>query len=59
MVMASSKILAAEELLIQSQLKLQAAGRSIKQANETADQVLTKINDILTSDFLPNINIPT
>ena len=58
-VTASSKILAAEELLIQSQLKLQAAGRSIKQANETADQVLAKINDILTSDFLPNINIPT
>lgn len=58
-IMASSKILAAEELLIQSQLKLQAAGRSIKQANETADQVLAKINDILTSDFLPNINIPT
>lgn len=57
-VTASSKILAAEELLIQSQLKLQAASRSIKKANETADQVLAKCQDILTSDFLPDIKIP-
>lgn len=58
-VTASSKILAAEELLIQSQLKLQAASRSIKQANETVDQVLAKCQYVLTSDFLPDINIPT
>lgn len=58
-VTASSKILAAQELLIQSQLKLQAATRSIKQANETADQILIKCQDILSSDFLPDINIPT
>lgn len=58
-VTASSKILAAQELLIQSQLKLQAATRSIKQANETAEQILTKCQDILSSDFLPDINIPT
>lgn len=58
-VTASSKILAAQELLIQSQLKLQAATRSIKQASETADQILTKCHDILSSDFLPDINIPT
>lgn len=56
-VTASSKILAAQELLIQSQLKLQAATRSIKQANETADQILTKCQDILASDFLPDINL--
>lgn len=58
-VTASSKILAAQELLIQSQLKLQAATRSIKQANETADQILIKCQDILSSDFLPDIDIPT
>lgn len=58
-VTASSKILAAQELLIQSQLKLQAATRNIKQANETADQILIKCQDILSSDFLPDINIPT
>lgn len=58
-VTASSQILAAEELLIQSQLKLQAANRSIKQANETADQVLAKCQVILSTDFLPDINIPT
>lgn len=58
-VTASSKILAAQELLIQSQLKLQAATRSIKQANDTADQILIKCQDILSSDFLPDINIPT
>lgn len=57
-VTASSKILAAQELLIQSQLKLQAATRSIKQAHETADQILIKCQDILSSDFLPDINIP-
>lgn len=58
-VTASSQILAAEELLIQSQLKLQAATRSIKQANETADQIFVKCQDILTSEFLPDINIPS
>lgn len=59
MVTASSKILAAEELLVQSQLTIQAASRSIKQANDTADQVLVKCQDILTSEFLPDITIPT
>lgn len=58
-VTASSQILAAEELLIQSQLKLQAASRSIKQANEMADQVLEKCQAILTSEFLPDITITT
>ncbi|XP_031637395.1 uncharacterized protein LOC116349893 [Contarinia nasturtii] len=58
-VTASSQILAAEELLIQSQLKIQAASRSIKQANETADEILIKCQDILTSEFLPDIKIPT
>lgn len=58
-VTASSKILASEELLIQSQLKLQAASRSIKQANETADEVLAKCQDLIKDDFLPDINIPT
>lgn len=56
---ASSQILAAEELLIQSQFKLQAATRSIKQANEAADQILTKCQDIITSEFLPDITIPS
>ena len=59
MVTASSKILAAQELLIQSQLTIQAATRSIKQANDNADQILAKCQDILSSDFLPDINIPT
>lgn len=58
-VTASSKISAAEELLVQSHLKIQAASRSIKQANEIADQVLAKCQYILTSEFLPDINIPT
>lgn len=58
-VTASSKILAAEELMVQSQLKMQAASRYIKEANETADQVLVKCQDILSSEFLPDIKIPT
>lgn len=58
-VTASSKILAAQELLVQTQLKLLAATRSIKQANETADQILIKCQDILSDEFLPDINIPT
>lgn len=57
-VTASSQIIAAEQLLIQSQMKIQAASRSIKQANETTDQILIKCNDILTADFLPDIKIP-
>lgn len=58
-VTASSQILAAEELLIQSQLIIQAVSRSVKQANEIADQILTKFQDILSSEFLPDIKIPT
>lgn len=57
-VTASSQIIASEQLLIQSQLKLQAASRLIKQAYETADQIQTKCNDILTAEFLPEIQVP-
>lgn len=56
-VTASSQTLATEQLLVQSQVKLQAANRTIKQANEMADQVLIKCKDILTSNFLPDIII--
>lgn len=56
-VTASSQTLATEQLLVQSQVKLQAASRTIKQANETADQVLAKCIDILTSNFLPDVTI--
>lgn len=58
-VTASSQIIAAEQLLIQSQMKIQAASRTIKQANETADQILVKCNDVLTADFLPDIKLPS
>lgn len=57
-VTASSQIIASEQLLIQSQMKLQAASRLIKQANETADHILSKCNDILTADFLPDVKVP-
>lgn len=56
-VTASSQTLATEQLLVQSQVKLQAASRTIKQANEMADQVLGKCKDILTSNFLPDVTI--
>lgn len=56
-VTASSQTLATEQMLVQSQVKLQAASRTIKQANEMADQVLNKCKDILTSNFLPDVNI--
>lgn len=57
-VTASSQIQASEEILIQSQIKIQAASRKIKEANETIDQILAKCKDILTADFLPDITIP-
>lgn len=57
-VTASSQIIAAEQLLMQSQMKLQAASRVIKEANETADHILTRFNDILTAEFLPQIKVP-
>lgn len=56
-VTASSQTLATEQLLVQSQVKLQAASRTIKHANEMADQVLGKCKDILTSNFLPDVTI--
>lgn len=57
-VTASSQIIATEQLLIQSQMTLQAASRLIKQANETADHIKIKCNDILTAEFLPEIKGP-
>lgn len=56
-VTASSQTLATEQLLVQSQVKLQAVSRTIKQANEMADQVLGKCKDILTANFLPDVII--
>lgn len=58
-VTASSQITAAEQLLVQSQVRLQMASQTLKQANETAEQVLIKCKDILSDNFLPDIHIPT
>lgn len=58
-VTASSQTLTTEQLLVQTQVKLQAASRTIKQANEMAYHVLSKCKDILTSNFLPDVTICT
>lgn len=55
---ASSQILAADQLLMKSQVTLQAASRAIVQANDAADSILNKCRDILSYDFLPEITIP-
>lgn len=52
---ASSQTQAAEQLIVQTQVKLQATSRTLRQANETAEQVLNKCKDILFSNFLPEI----
>lgn len=53
----SSQVLSTEQLLIQSQIKIQAATQQIKQASDTSDQIVAKLNNILTTDFLPDVNI--
>lgn len=57
MVTASSQTQAAEQLLVQTQVKLQATSRILKQGNDTADQILHKCRDILLSNFLPEVNV--
>lgn len=58
MVTASSQIQAADQLLMKSQVTLQAASRAIVQANDTSESVLNKCRDILSYDFLPEIVVP-
>lgn len=58
-VTASSQIIAAEQLLVQSQVRLQVASRTIKQANETAEQILINCRNILSDNFLPDIKVPS
>lgn len=57
-VTASSQTQAAEQLLLQTQVKMQATTRTLKQANEMADNVLNKCRDILTIDYLPEMAFP-
>lgn len=56
-VTASSQTQATEQLLVQTQVKLQATSRTLRQATDTADQVLSKCRDILTSNFLPEVRV--
>lgn len=55
----SSQVIATEQLLIQSQIKVQAATQKMKEATENTQQIATKLNNILTTDFLPDIKLPS
>lgn len=57
-VTATSQIQAADQLLMKSQVTLQAASRAIVLGNDTCESVLNKCRDILSYDYLPQINIP-
>lgn len=57
-VTASSQIHAADQLLMKSQVTLQAASRAIVQANDTSESVLNKCRDILSYEYMPEITIP-
>lgn len=55
----SSQVIATEQLLIQSQIKVQAATQKMKEASENSEQIATKLKNILSTDFLPDIRLPS
>ncbi|XP_059621613.1 biogenesis of lysosome-related organelles complex 1 subunit 3 [Phlebotomus argentipes] len=54
---ASKQIIAADQQLLKSQIILQSVATAVKKLNSASTQVLERVRDIATSNFLPQINI--
>ncbi|XP_055902461.1 biogenesis of lysosome-related organelles complex 1 subunit 3 [Eupeodes corollae] len=54
---ASKQLLSADQLLIKSQVSMQSALSSVKVSQTNVKQLKEKTEDILTANFIPEINI--
>lgn len=53
----SKRLIAADQLLVQSQVTLQTASKTIKKANETTVELTDKFKSIVNGNFIPPINL--
>ncbi|XP_043646821.1 biogenesis of lysosome-related organelles complex 1 subunit 3 [Drosophila teissieri] len=54
---ASKQLVTTDQMLIKSQLSLQSAHTSLQQAQKNAQDLHTRVAAVITSNFLPHINI--
>ncbi|XP_053696249.1 uncharacterized protein LOC128743655 [Sabethes cyaneus] len=53
----SRQLAETDNLLMKSQMVLQNTTASVRKINESTDQMASKLEDALSSNFIPNINI--
>ncbi|XP_055677146.1 uncharacterized protein LOC129786271 [Lutzomyia longipalpis] len=56
-VSASKQIIAADQQLLKSQIILQSVASAVKKMNTSSTQVLERVRDIATANFLPPIKM--
>nr|XP_043067889.1 biogenesis of lysosome-related organelles complex 1 subunit 3 isoform X2 [Drosophila bipectinata] len=54
---ASKQLVTTDQMLIKSQINLQSAHTSLQQAQKNAQELQTRVASVMTSSFLPHINI--
>lgn len=54
---ASKQLVTTDQMLIKSQHSLQSAHTSLQQAQKNAQDLQNRVADVITSNFLPHINI--
>ncbi|XP_017041582.1 biogenesis of lysosome-related organelles complex 1 subunit 3 [Drosophila ficusphila] len=54
---ASKQLVTTDQMLIKSQLNLQSAHISLQQAQKNAQELQSRVSAVMTSSFLPHINI--
>lgn len=53
----SKRLIATDQLLVQSQVTLQTASKTIKKVNETTAEVTDKFKAIVSGNFIPAITL--
>ncbi|EDV41002.2 uncharacterized protein Dana_GF23645 [Drosophila ananassae] len=56
-VSASKQLVTTDQMLIKSQINLQSALTSLQQAQKNAQELQSRVASVMTSSFLPHINI--
>ncbi|KAH8373471.1 hypothetical protein KR009_010542 [Drosophila setifemur] len=55
---ASKQLVTTDQMLIKSQVNLQSAHTSLQQAQRNAQELQASVAAVMTSSFLPHINMP-
>lgn len=51
------RLIATDQLLVQSQVTLQTASKTIKKANETTAELTEKFKSVVNENFIPKITL--